>query len=271
MFSVGRFARLAGVSAKLLRAYDELGIFRPAWVDPASRYRYYSPAQLPRVRRILALRDTGMRLAEIGRLVDGGDLREALERRRAELERERREIDRRLRTLDITVDRDGHAEGDRAPDVVVRPLAAESVATMAVTDDEDDGAAFYALEAHVRDLRRRAHRPPGALIPRADEPDLASSEIFVPITRPIDPVGRIGYRRLPPVRAATLLVEGSYARLGPARGALERWASSAGMTPTGPLRIRYLQFGAERELGVPTGYVVQRPSEYLTELQLPVA
>ena len=82
MFTIGPFSRLAGVSAKVLRSYDRVGLFRPVWTDPWSGYRYYSPAQLPDVRRILALRDMGIGLAEIGRLVDGGvDLRTALERR----------------------------------------------------------------------------------------------------------------------------------------------------------------------------------------------
>ena len=42
MFQIGAFARLAGVSAKQLRAYDEIGLFRPVWVDPSSAYRHYS-------------------------------------------------------------------------------------------------------------------------------------------------------------------------------------------------------------------------------------
>src|SRR5258706_15232289 len=99
MFTIGPFGRLAGVSAKVLRSYEAAGVFQPVWSDPATGYRYYSPAQLPEIRRILALRDMGIGLAEIGRLVGGrADLRDALARRRGELERERREIERRLAT-----------------------------------------------------------------------------------------------------------------------------------------------------------------------------
>ena len=120
MFTIGPFARIAGVSAKVLRSYDGLGLFRPVWVDPASDYRYYSPAQLPELRRILALRDMGIGLAEIGRLISGGtDLRAALDRRRSELERERREVDRRLAALDIQVEMS--ASGSEQADIVVRP------------------------------------------------------------------------------------------------------------------------------------------------------
>jgi DNA-binding transcriptional MerR regulator len=262
VFSIGRFARLAGISVKALRAYDAFGLFRPVWVDPSSSYRYYSPAQLPELRRILALRDMGLGLAEIRALAAGGDLGAALERRRRELVDERREIDRRLRSLDITVGRGTES------DVVVRPLPPEAVATLSVEPDEDDGAAFYELEAHVRDLGRRAHGPPGALV--SDGTD-GAAEIFVPVTGPIEPRGRIAYRRLPAVRAATIIQRGPYDRLPAARRALEGWVERTGQRVTAPLRILYLQFGAEPELGVPPGYVVDRAADYLTELQLPIA
>lgn len=269
MFTIGRFARLAGVSPKLLRAYDGLALFRPAWVDPTSSYRYYSPAQLPELRRILALRDMGLALAEIRGLVGGGaDLRHALDRRRAELERERREIERRLTALDIRMDlATGTAD---QPDVVVRTIPAEPVATMALADDEDVGAAFYELEAYIRDVKRRAHRPPGALVP-LEPRDEDRVEIFVPVSGPVEPTARVGFRRLAACRAATLLQRGSYDQVAAARETLLQWVAAAGLAVDGLLRIIYLQFGAEPELAVPRDYIVARSADYLTELQLPVA
>src|SRR6185295_18245542 len=163
MLRIGTFARLGGVSAKTLRDYDALRLFRPGWVDPATGYRAYSPAQLPDLRRILALREMGVGLDEIGRLVSGGsDLRAVLERRRSELQRERDEVDRRLAALDIRVEM--AAAGSGAPDVVVRHVAAEPVAILGAVAGTDLQPAFYELEAYVRDEGRRASRPPGALL-----------------------------------------------------------------------------------------------------------
>lgn len=252
MFSIGSFARLGGISAKQLRAYDALALFRPVWVDPMNDYRYYSPAQLPELRRILALRQLGMSLDEIGGLVSGGDLREALDRRRAELQRERRLVEDRLRALDISLRSD--------TDVVVRPVATEPTAVMTVGTDVGD--AFYELESHVRDLGRRAHRPPGALP--------ATREIFVPVTGPLTATDRIEYRRLPACRAASVIHRGPYDGVAHARRALEDWVAAAGLTTAGPMRTLYLQFGAEPELRVPRGYVVERDADFVTELQLPV-
>ena len=272
MFTIGAFARLAGVSAKVLRTWDALGLFRPIWTDRSSGYRYYSPAQLPELRRIVALRDMGVGLAEIKDLVDGGaDLRATLERRRAALERERHEIERRLAALDIRVGagRDGSGE-DAALDVVVRPLAAEAVATLDLALVGGDGeTGFNELEAHVRDLRARASRPPGALIDRG-QAAAASTEIFVPLSRAIEPTSRIGYRRLSACRAATVIHRGPYATVPAARAALVRWVAAAGLRPAGPFRVLYLQFGADPGLDVPPNYLVTRDEDFVTELQLAV-
>ena len=254
MFQIGAFARLAGISAKQLRAYDELGLFRPVWVDQSSAYRYYSPAQLPELRRILALRQLGMPLDEIGALARGGSLRDALERRRSELERERRLVEERLAALQISV-------GDeRGPDIVVRPVAPEPVAVMRV--ERAVSEAFYELESYVRDLGRRAHRPPGA-VP-------AEHEIFVPVTGPVPATERIECRRLPAVRVASVIHRGPYRGVADARASLLRWVDAAGLGAAGPMRTLYLQFGAEPELRVPPGWVVRTDEELVTELQQPV-
>jgi len=70
VFGVGTFARLGGVSVRTLRYYDEIGLLRPVWVDPHTGYRWYEPDQLHRLHRIVALRDLGVRLVEIARLLD---------------------------------------------------------------------------------------------------------------------------------------------------------------------------------------------------------
>jgi DNA-binding transcriptional MerR regulator/effector-binding domain-containing protein len=251
VFPIGRFARLAGISAKQLRAYDAVGLFRPAWVDPWSAYRYYSPAQLPELRRILALRQLGMGLDEIGELIRGGDLQAALDRRRVELERDRRLAEERLAALDISV-------GDT--DVVLRPVSEEPVAVMALGTDAS--GAFDELETHVRDVGRRAHRPTGAI------PSLR--EIYVPVTGPIPETDRIAYRRLPAARVASVIHRGPYAGIAGVREALLRWVDASGLASAGPMRTVYLQFGADPSLRLPPDWVVDRSEDLVTELQLPV-
>lgn len=88
MFGIGTVAELAQISVRTLRYYDELGLLRPRWVDPETGYRWYSAQQVYRLHRILALRDLGVRLAEIAVLLEGDlnvdELRGILRLRRAE-------------------------------------------------------------------------------------------------------------------------------------------------------------------------------------------
>ena len=91
MFSIGEFARLGGVSIRTLRHYDETGLLRPAAVDPDTGYRRYSAAQLGQINRIMALKELGLSLAQIRRMLDGvtlDELRGMLLLRRAQLEHE---------------------------------------------------------------------------------------------------------------------------------------------------------------------------------------
>ena len=70
MFTIGDFARFAGVSVRMLRHYDALGLLPPAYVDPTTGYRHYSAGQFPRLHRLLALKDLGFTLEQMGPILD---------------------------------------------------------------------------------------------------------------------------------------------------------------------------------------------------------
>ena len=67
---ISEFSRLASVPVKTLRYYDEIGLLKPHTVDRWTKYRYYHVQQLPRLRRIVMLKQMGFALAEIGRILN---------------------------------------------------------------------------------------------------------------------------------------------------------------------------------------------------------
>jgi DNA-binding transcriptional MerR regulator len=69
-WSIVEVARHAGVSSRTLRHYDELGLVSPAYVG-ANGYRYYEREQLQRLQEVLVLRELGLSLDAIGRVLDG--------------------------------------------------------------------------------------------------------------------------------------------------------------------------------------------------------
>lgn len=69
LLTIGAFARLARLSPKALRLYDELNLLPPVHVDPDTGYRWYSPDQLDQARLVARLRQLEMPLARIRRVL----------------------------------------------------------------------------------------------------------------------------------------------------------------------------------------------------------
>lgn len=69
ILSIGEFASLAQLSFKALRLYDQLDLFKPVYVDPATGYRFYHPDQLQHARLIRTMRQMDMPLATIRQIM----------------------------------------------------------------------------------------------------------------------------------------------------------------------------------------------------------
>ncbi len=70
MYKIGDFSQMGQISVRMLRHYDKLGLLTPGHVDEWTGYRYYTLEQLPRLHQILALRDLGLSLEQVGDLLD---------------------------------------------------------------------------------------------------------------------------------------------------------------------------------------------------------
>jgi DNA-binding transcriptional MerR regulator len=70
---IGRFSRLTGLTVKALRHYDDLGLLKPAEVDPETGYRTYAPEQAERAELIRLLRRLEVPLEDIAKLLEDDD------------------------------------------------------------------------------------------------------------------------------------------------------------------------------------------------------
>jgi DNA-binding transcriptional MerR regulator len=94
MLKIGDFSRLTQVPVKTIRYYDEIGLLSPESVDRFTGYRYYTARQMGRLNRILFLKELGLSLEEIGRLLDENLPAEAL----------RRMLDARQKSLEAEIE-----------------------------------------------------------------------------------------------------------------------------------------------------------------------
>ncbi|MEV4575618.1 HEAT repeat domain-containing protein [Nonomuraea jabiensis] len=73
---IGDVARRSGVSARMLRHYDSLGLVRPTGRSDGG-YREYSSEDIRRIFHIESLRSLGLSLRAVGRALDDPDFRPA--------------------------------------------------------------------------------------------------------------------------------------------------------------------------------------------------
>lgn len=69
-FSIGEMSKLFNLPVKTLRYYNEVGLLRPAYINPENHYRYYSVEQFITIDVIKNCKMMGMSLEEIKNLLD---------------------------------------------------------------------------------------------------------------------------------------------------------------------------------------------------------
>ncbi|PZR52942.1 MerR family transcriptional regulator [Xylanimonas oleitrophica] len=102
-WSIQEIARLAGVSSRTLRHYDAVGLLHPSRVA-AGGVRRYDRAAVARLQRILLLRELGLGLEAVGRvLAEQTDEARALRDHLDALRTERARLDRQVASVERTL------------------------------------------------------------------------------------------------------------------------------------------------------------------------
>ncbi|MBN2910406.1 MerR family transcriptional regulator [Polycladomyces sp. WAk] len=103
-YTVQKLARLAGVSTRTLRYYDEIGILKPARIN-SSGYRIYGQAEVNRLQQILFYKELGVSLDVIKEIVTSPsyDGAKALREHREQLLAKRKRLDVLIANVEKTI------------------------------------------------------------------------------------------------------------------------------------------------------------------------
>lgn len=275
MFRIGDFSRIARVSCRLLRYYDELGLLKPAIVDRETGYRSYSASQLPRLNRILVLKELGLSLEQIGRIVEdnvsAAELRAMLLVRRADVEQAVLAESDRLRQIEARISQIDAAGQPSVDDVMMRAEPAHTVLTVRTTVPSF-AAARDVIRQLVHHVPRQVPRAAlGSLIAIAHspefEPDTLDVEFGYVLAGRLDAPARLPdgtalqVRELPGVERMAACV-----RVGPPEQAhlitarIGQFVEARGYSLAGPSREVFLQPPR-----------LDRMEESVVEMQFPVA
>ena len=284
MLKIGEFAWLSQVTVETLRHYDRIGLLKPVHLDQFTEYRYYSLDQLPRLNRILALKDLGLPLKEIARMLDqeitADEIRGILEVKQAELEQQIQEAQRRLARVEARLKQ---IEKERKmPDyeVLLKTVEAQWIAsvrgTISTSWDQDVVGPtitrmFEEVEEHLRShgaefagpgisLWHQSQLIPGGV--EAEEEDI-DVETAAPIDEPVQESDRVKVRKLPQTEVAYAVNHGRFSGLPLARQAVFSWIEDNGYRRVGPVREVYLHFDPNPEANADSPH-------HVTEVQFPV-
>jgi DNA-binding transcriptional MerR regulator len=252
MFKIGDFSKLSQVSVKTLRYYDEIGLLKPIEIDRFTGYRYYSASQLSRLNRILLLKDLGLSLDQIGRLLQSDlpadQLRGMLKLRQAEIERSIEEEEARLARVAALITQIEQENTSMSQyDVVLKKVAPVRIAAVrdVVANYGAQGELWNELEAY---LAEQSVKPvaPCLTVDHNDgykerDVDLEVCEV---IDAPLAETSRVRVYELPAVEQMACTVHhGPFNQLSQGYQALMHWADANGYRFCGPSREVYLQVG----------------------------
>ena len=265
VLKIGEFSALAQVSIRTLRHYDEVGLLKPTHVEAQTGYRYYSVSQLPRLHRILELRDLGFPLDRIGDTLEEGvsadAIRGMLLLRKAEQEKhvneETERLDR-LKALIHLIDK----EGRMSSDVIMKEVERQWIVSLR------ENIPAYRV---VGQLIGRLYGLLGPLggegmgVGLLHDPEYKEQDVDVEagvyVKHRVEAQAPLRFYQLPAVTVASVVHHGAFNRIGEAYTDLLRWIEANHYHPCGPTRELFLYVSQP---------VSRDDSSNVTEIQVPV-
>jgi predicted transcriptional regulator YdeE/effector-binding domain-containing protein len=270
MLKIGDFSRLAQVSIKTLRYYGRLGLFRPAWIDRFTGYRYYALDQLPRLNRILALKDLGFSLEQVKGImrddVSAAELYGMLRLKRAELASQVQAEQARLARVTARLKQIQQEGVLPETEVILKNVAPQLV--LGIRDTISGYASIARLGSELQSYAQQRGVEVACCGPctvlyyddeyRECELDV---EVALPISRVVPGTTRISAHVLQgEATMACAIHQGSYETLSEAYSVLTAWTQASGYRVAGPNRETYFQ--------IPGPGVEE--ADRVTEIQIPV-
>jgi DNA-binding transcriptional MerR regulator len=268
MIKIGDFARLCQVSVVTLRHYDELGLLKPISVDSWTGYRYYSVSQLPRLNRILALKDLGFSLEQVEEVLNGltpDQLRGMLKMKKAEVEQQLALEQDRLARIESRLKQIDKENTMPTNEVVLKTLPPTLIASRRVTIPTNNqvpnilGSAFDEVYDHLKQRGAKDTSPCLAIWHQAaDVYDNEDAEAAVPIDRRLPETDHVKVYELPATQVVAIVHHGEFENFKQEHLALLTWIEANGYRIAGPYREIYINHN-------PTNM-----AESATEIQYPV-
>lgn len=264
MLRIGEFSKLGKISIKTLRYYDKIGLMKPAMIDSATQYRYYTVEQLETIRLISMYKDVGLSNEMIAKLIyKKENERTLLEYQKQVLTERAADIAKALSALEVLLGEQSRQQYEASIKHVEKRLVYCCRGYITNVESIHDFVRCCSAELAKSNPDVRYSEPDYCCVIYPDD-GYRESGIFIEYAQSVDRVGveteTIKFKEIEPITAISVIHRGEYHNLRDAYLFAVNWAIKNGYTLVGEPRERYIHGAWDRK----------DVAEWVTELQLPV-
>ncbi len=268
MFQIGEFSKLTQITIRMLRYYDEVGLLKPAQIDPWTGYRMYCVEQIPIINKIIYLRDSGFQVSEIAEalcLKDDSAIIKQLEIKHGEIEQIIRAEQEKLKKIDMAKNEILNRKSEMHYNISVKSIPSYPVLSLRriIPNYYAEGGLWQELSAFVAEYQIPISKNTFSIYYDSDyREENVDIELCAYVKKLGKDIGDFTFRNVEsvPMMACTM-VYGAFSNIAGAYRAFAEW----------------LQKNNQYEISGPTRQIVHRgpwnesnPERYLIELQIPI-
>lgn len=267
MFKIGDFSKLTRVSVRMLRYYDEVGLFKPAKIDDFTGYRYYSAKQISDINLIVSLRDMGFNVADISVCMKEKSeekLEDILKVKSEEIKNNIRAEKIRLEKINSAIKDMKKERVNMSYNVTLKSIPSYKVISLrdAIPAYNAEGILWERLDKYITSKNINCNDIAYATY---YDDDYKEGEVDVEVVMGVDKLmeneNEFIFKGTEVVeQAVSILVPGNYSNLAPAYNFLGSWIEENG----------YSIVGNPRQVAIKGPWNERNTEDYLSEIQIPV-
>jgi DNA-binding transcriptional MerR regulator/effector-binding domain-containing protein len=269
MFRIGDFSKLSFVSIRMLRYYDEVGIFKPAYVDDFTGFRYYTAKQFPIINKIVQLRDLGFNVAEIQTYLaqpDRNTREQILQNKLSEIEQNITLEQIKIHKIKFAIQNLNKENEMTNYEVEIKSVPSYQMLALReiIPAYDREGDLWMKLGTYAKQTQAPLKENGICFAVYYDETKLENGvdvEVLQEVQTIVSADSPYQYRTTQALpKVAAIIVKGEYTNIAPAFTFLGAWLEENNIEIA----------GQPRQLPFIGPWNAQNPSEYRTEIQIPI-
>lgn len=268
MFRIGEFSKITQVTIRMLRYYDEVGLLKPAQIDPGTGYRMYSVEQIPILNRIIYLRDSGFNVSEIAITLEKKDddsLLKQLDKKYLEIEKTIQAERKKLRKIEIAKKEIVNGKSEMHYNISIKSIPSYEVLSLrrTIPDYYAEGELWQELSAYAVQHQIEISSNTFSVYHDVEYKETnVDVELCAPVKKKGKSTGEIIYRNTEPIPImACTMVYGTFNNIAGAYLAFAEWLQK---------NSQYRMSGLTRQIVHRGPWNESNPEKYLIELQIPL-